>query len=63
MLEILVKCAEQGRLVCDCIEVRKLWYAGLVQWCSSTEVCLTSSGLNLLYRAEEKGEIVQLDDL
>lgn len=57
MLTLLVKCAEQGRLVCDCIEVRKLWYAGLVEWCSPTEVCLTSKGLNLLYRAEEKGEI------
>lgn len=57
MLELLTKCAEQGRLVCDSLEVRKLWYAGLVRWCSPTEVCLTSAGLATLYRAEEQGKV------
>lgn len=56
-IRLLVLIAEAGQYTCDCFEVRCLWYAGLVQWCSPTEVCLTSIGLSLLYRAEEKGEI------
>ena len=46
-----------GQIVCDTFEVRRLWYAGLVQWCSPTEVSLTSAGLSILYRAEENGEL------
>jgi len=57
MLALLAAIAEHGRIVCNTIEVRKLWYAGLVQWCSVTEVCLTSAGLSVLYRAEENGEL------
>ena len=57
MLELLVRVAEEGRSVCDSFEMRRLWYAGLVRWCSPTEVCLTSAGLAALYAAEEKGEL------
>ncbi len=57
MLALLFRCAEQGRLVCDSFEVRKLWYAELVSWCSPTEVRLTSVGLAVLYRAEENGDL------
>jgi hypothetical protein len=57
MNKMLIQIAQTGRIVCDTFETRKLWYAGLVQWCSPTEVCLTSAGLSVLYRAEENGEI------
>ena len=57
MLSLLVNIAETGRVVCDTFEVRRLWYAGLVQWCSPTEASLTSAGLSILYRAEEEREI------
>jgi len=57
MLNLLVSIAENGRAVCDTHEMRKLWYAGLVSWCSPTEVCLTSVGLAALYAAEERGEV------
>ncbi len=57
MLKTLAQIAEKGRIVCDSFEVRRLWYAGLVRWCSLTEVSLTSAGLAILYRAEENGEI------
>ena len=52
-LELLNWCAEDGRLVCCNADVRKLWYAGLVEWCSLTEVRLTSAGLAVLYSTEE----------
>lgn len=57
MLKLLVTVAETGQAVCDTHEMRKLWYAGLVSWCSPTEVCLTSAGLAVLYRAEEQGDL------
>lgn len=56
-LKLLTWCAEDGLLVCCNIDVRKLWYAGLVEWCSLTEVRLTSVGLAVLYRAEENGTL------
>jgi len=57
MLKLLEKIAVDGRMVCDTIDVRRLWYAGLVRWCSLTEVCITAKGLAMLYEAEERGEI------
>lgn len=55
-LELLTWCAEDGRLVCCNADVRKLWYVSLVEWCSPTEVRLTSAGLAYLYRAAEAEE-------
>lgn len=55
-IDLLLKAAE-GPLVCDTVEVRRLWYRGLVHWVSPIEVGLTSVGLAALYRAEEKGEV------
>ena len=57
-ITLLAEIAERGRMVCDHIAVRKLWYAGLVEWCSPTEVRLTSAGLAALYRNEEEQQEV-----
>ena len=47
---LLLDMAHRGRVVADTARHRRLWYHGLTQWVSPTEMALSDSGARVVNR-------------